>query len=231
MKDERFTYYDIHTHQPTVQTEVITVISLDLRDHDMWPELFSARESISEYYSVGIHPWFPEKNLMTKVREYAISPLVVAIGETGLDKITANSAESFKLQQDLFIEHIILSEKVKKPLIIHCVRAWNDLLHIHKTTKPSMPWIIHGFRGNATLAGQLIDAGLYLSFSGLYNTDSLKAAWMKRRLLIETDDTKTDIRDVYTQIANNLEITPKELFDEIERFFISKLVLSLLQRK
>ena len=215
-------YYDIHTHQPKVHEEDIAVISLDLRYPDMWPELLYVSDSIYEYYSVGIHPWYPDQSLMTKVHELAPLPFVVAIGETGLDK----TKDDFKLQQDIFTEHIILSEKVKKPLIIHCVRALNELLHIRKATNPSMPWIIHGFRGKAALAEQLMDAGLYLSFSATHNKDSLKAAWKQHRLLAETDDINTDIRHVYTQIANNLDITQKELSNEIERFF-----LSLFQRK
>ena len=221
MKNEKLTYYDIHTHQPTIQAEDIAVISLDLRYPDMWPELFSARESISEYYSVGIHPWYPDRSLLAKVAEYATSPLVVAIGETGLDKITANNTEDFDLQQELFIEHITLSEKTGKPLIIHCVKAWDELLRIRKSANPTRPWVIHGFRGKATLAEQLMDAGMYLSFNSTYNTDSLKAAWKRHRLLTETDDTNTDIYNVYSKIANNLEISENELSNEIGFFFDS----------
>ena len=223
MKNEKLTYYDIHTHQPKVHEEDIAVISLDLRYPDMWPELFSARESISEYYSVGIHPWYPDRSLLTKVAEYATSPLVVAIGETGLDKTTAKSAEEFKLQQEFFMEHIDLSEDTGKPLIIHCVKAWDELLHIRKTTKPSRPWIIHGFKGKAALAEQLMDAGMYLSFGASHNTDSLKAAWNRRRLLAETDDSDSDIRDIYAQIANKLNIPVKELSDNIEIFLNTRI--------
>ena len=235
MKSEKITYYDIHTHQPAVRPEDVAIFSLDLRNNNLLASPFSSEENFlkncalgyseiknrSEYYSVGIHPWYPEKSLMKKVSEYAISPLVVAIGETGLDKITANSTDNFKLQQELFIEHITISEKVGKPLIIHCVKAWDELLRIRKAVNPTRPWIVHGFRGKAALAEQLMDAGMYLSFSSTYNTDSLKAAWKKHCLLTETDDTNTDICNVYSRIANNLEISNKELSDEIGLFFDS----------
>ena len=235
-------YYDIHTHHHSVQAEDVAITSVDLRNWDKLPAIFSAVENISgnnaseqkktnihpEYYSVGVHPWYPDKSLITKVCVYAELPSVVAIGETGLDKITAIGTYGFKLQQELFTEHIALSEKIKKPLIIHCVKAWDELLNIRKTIKPTMPWIIHGFRGNATLACQLLNTGLYLSFGAFYNRDSLKAAWEKRRLLAETDDTNTDICNVYAQIAKSLDITVKELSDEIEELFIHKLLLSFL---
>ena len=172
-----------------------------------------------DYYSVGIHPWSPDKSLMEKICEYASLPTVLAIGETGLDKITAKNIDDFNIQQELFTEHIILSEKVEKPLIIHCVKAWEELLRMHKTAKPLMPWIIHGFKGKAVLAEQLLNAGIYLSFGVTHNTDSLKAAWDKQRVFAETDDTNADIRDIYKDIANKLNISTEELSVESETLF------------
>ena len=224
-------YYDIHTHQPATCTEDVAIISLDVRDSYLLASVFSSEENCisgysetnnhNEYYSIGIHPWHPDKSLMTKVSEYATSPLVAAIGETGLDKITAKSSDDFKLQQELFIEHITISEKVGKPLIIHCVKAWDELLRIRKSVNPTKPWVIHGFRGKVALAEQLMDAGLYLSFNSLYNTDSLKVAWKRHRLLTETDDSNIDIKNVYNQITNSLKISNEELSDVIGLFFNS----------
>ena len=192
--------------------------------------MFSAGENNRpEYYSIGVHPWYPNKNLMTKVREYATLPSVVAIGETGLDKIAADSPDKLKLQHELFTKHVLLSEEVRKPLIIHCVKAYDELLHAHKSTSPSVPWIIHGFRGKAALTNQLLNAGIYLSFGALHNIDSLKVAWEKRRLLIETDDTNTNIRDVYKKIANNLDITVKELSDEVAGIVLGAIHLNYMR--
>lgn len=178
------------------------------------------------YYSVGVHPWHPDKNLMPKVRKYAALPSVVAIGETGLDKITADTPEGFMLQQELFLEHIHLSETIGKPLIIHCVKAWDELLHIRKITQPSAPWIIHGFRGKEALAVQLLNTGLYLSFGSFYNRYALKTAWNRHRLLIETDDKQTNIRDIYQQIADELQITIHDLSCETGVFFKTQLLIT-----
>ena len=215
-------FFDLHSHRPSQQSEDVTIISVDLCDQSSLLSVDIAKNIHPGYYSAGIHPWYIDKTFIHEVRKLALLPSVVAIGETGLDKITAAGTDTFKLQQELFMEHIALSEKVKKPLIIHCVKAWDELLHICKSAKPTMPWIIHGFRGKAALAGQLMDAGLYLSFGANHNTDSLKAAWKQHRLLAETDDTNTDIRYVYKQIANNLDITVKELSDSIEKIFKSE---------
>ena len=223
-------YYDIHTHKPAINPENIAIVSLDLRNRERLSAIFSLggicisghivnTNNWTEYYSIGVHPWYMDKKLINTVREHAASPFVIAIGETGLDKITAKSADEFKLQQEFFMEHIDLSEDTGKPLIIHCVKAWDELLHIRKITKPSKPWIIHGFKGKAALAEQLMDAGMYLSFGAKHNADSLKAAWNRRRLLTETDDSDSDIRDIYAQIANKLNIPVKELSDNMEIFF------------
>ena len=206
------TFYDLHSHKPAQQVEDITIISIDLRDENCLTDIAEN----AGYYSVGIHPWHIDKNLMPEVRKLVTLPSVVAIGETGLDKNKGN----LSLQQDIFEEHIRLSEETKKPLIIHCVKAWDDLFRIQKSFKPSMPWIIHGFRGNGNLAAQLLNAGMYLSFGLHNNAESLKAAWDKKRLFTETDDMDINIREVSTTIAGKLNITVKELLDEVRENLI-----------
>ena len=221
-------FYNLHSHKQASLPEDITIISIDIRKSNclsgFYSQGFDKQSSIhaeasacSSYYSVGIHPWYIDKKLMPDVRRLATLPIVVAIGETGLDKNTAKNQDDFSLQKEIFAEHILLSEEVKKPLIIHCVKAWDELLSIRKTTKPSMPWIIHGFRGNATLATQLLNAGLYLSFSINHNVEALKVTWNKGRLFAETDNAEINIRKVCTTIADNLGISINELLDEIEK--------------
>ena len=203
-------YYDIHTHRPsTSYPEDIAIVSVDI-SKPFVPSVLK--------YSVGIHPWHIDYNdrdtnshLFEKVREYAQLPSVVAIGETGLDKITAKTTHDFHVQQTYFTMHIRLAEEVKKPMIIHCVRAWDELVHIHQSVNPSVPWVVHGFRGNETLALRLLNVGFYLSFGLHYHIASLKAAWSKQRLFAETDDNPITIRDVYQQIANDLTISVQEL--------------------
>lgn len=216
-------YYDIHTHQPAAHADDIAILSINLRDPQN--PLVKVTD-FPKHYSIGIHPWHPDKRMMEKVIRYATQPAVVAIGETGLDKITAGSPETFKRQQELFTQHIRLSEETGKPLIIHCVKAWDELLHIRKATHPAVPWIIHGFRGKELLATQLLDAGLYLSFGSFYNPEALKAAWKRHHLLIETDDKQTNIREVYQQIASELKITVDLLSDEIGTIFKTKLLIT-----
>ena len=216
-------YYDIHTHQPARYPEDIVVISVDAGRLKLPGPIIP---QANNYYSVGIHPWHVDMKSMDYVCEYASRPTVVAIGETGLDKIAAKDECEFRLQQELFSAHAELSEATRKPLIIHCVKAWDELLHIHKSIKPVMPWIIHGFRGKELLASQLINAGLYLSFGKYYHEEALLIAWQKQRLLIETDDKDVDLHTIYEQIAGDLNISKETLAEAISRFFKNQLLTS-----
>ena len=224
-------FFDIHSHRPARQHGDITIISADIRNSNCLSGFYSkcfdklsaghsTASACISYYSVGLHPWHIDKNLMSEVRRLAALPTVVAIGETGLDKNMAKDKDDFSLQKEIFAEHILISEEVKKPLIIHCVKAWDELLSLRKTLNPSMPWIIHGFRGNAILATQLLNAGLYLSFGINHNAEALKAAWDKGSLFTETDDMDIDIREVCTTIARKLDISINELLNEIEKIII-----------
>ena len=63
----------------------------------------------------------------------------------------------------MLTRHVALSERLGKPLLLHVVRAYAEILALHKRVRPSQPWIVHGFRGKPALALQLVKAGFYLS--------------------------------------------------------------------
>ena len=221
--------FDLHTHQPKHHPEDVAILSVDIRETVLpFHHPVTGCMPDNELYAVGLHPWYIDTNdrevtnlLFAKVRQLASRKKVVAIGETGLDNMVAKSAGDYSYQQELFISHIQLSEEVQKPLIVHCVKAWNDILQIRRSIQPSMSWIIHGFRGKESLARQLIGAGLYLSFGPRYNREALQATWEQRRLFLETDDSPLDIRDVYRQVANELNINEQELSKTIETMIAS----------
>ena len=85
-------------------------------------------------------------------------------------------------------------------LVIHAVKAYDDIIRIHKAERPKQPWIIHGFRGKPETAGQLIREGLYLSFGEYYNHESLKFVPLDR-LFLETDEGNMPIDKLYRKAA------------------------------
>ncbi len=192
---------DCHTHNHCSDNAIINIDDYDI---DLNGNLF---------YSAGLHPWMIEKcddatTVFTKISHLASLPNVVAIGECGIDKLISTPLQQ---QNDLFEKHIALSESLKKPLIIHCVRAWQELLGIHKHFKPSQRWILHGFRGKPTIAQKLAQEGLFLSFGSKFNIESLQAV-PHNQILIETDDcAQTSIHDVAQSVALALNMSAQSL--------------------
>lgn len=197
-------YYNIHTHHPPTNQDEKAIISIDIRNHHPLESSF--------YYSAGIHPWYASEDLFNALQTIAKQSNIVAIGEAGLDKLTQTPWE---IQKKLFFYQIDLAENLKKPLIIHCVKAWPELLAIHKISRPSVPWIIHGFRGKGELARQLIQSGFYLSFGRHYQTEAIFEAWNSKHLFVETDDKEICIQEIYTSVSTTLGISEDRLSEEI----------------
>ncbi len=203
-------YINIHSHGDLPTAGIFTL--LDLMAHeDVLPV---ATEGFA--YSFGIHPWFLNENnqnqQLKSVRDLAGNPLIAAIGEAGFDKIKGPSMD---LQIKTFESQITISEENKKPLIIHCVRAWDELLAARKKTKPAMPWMVHGFRGSPQLAEQLISKGMYLSFWFNYilrpESSDLLRSIPKDRIFLESDGAEVNIRDIYNKVSVDLKMNVEEL--------------------
>lgn len=152
------------------------------------------------FISVGIHPWNLD-NLdefwVDRLMKIAEDKRVVMIGECGLDK---NIETTLQSQIEIFSKQIKLSESFQKPLIIHCVGRFNELIELKKSFSPSQKWIVHGFRGKPQLAGQLLKVGIDLSFGEKFNPESVQITPVER-LFIETDESAVPIENIYEQIA------------------------------
>lgn len=188
---------DIHTHRlPQMPGEAIV---------NCYPETFVPQEG--GWYSVGIHPWYVASSITGKdISSKRFSdnflsllrhPRVLAVGEAGLDKL-ANAPMSMQLE--IFAFQARLSMELDKPLVIHLVKAVDELLKMRGALRPSNPWIIHGFRGKAALAEEYLKHGFYLSFGEKYQADALRAVPLDH-LFIETDESPLPVTGLYEQAA------------------------------
>lgn len=177
-------------------------------------------------YTAGIHPWFLTtenfRHQIGLVRRYAEYQNVIAIGETGFDRLKGPADQ---LQQTAFAEQVSIAGEVSKPVIIHCVRAWDELLAEHRKLKPSTPWLIHGFRGKKELAAQLVLKGMYISFWFDFvlkpeSTQLLKSL-PKEKIFLESDGSGVDIKSIYEKVAVDLSLTIDELKSEIYSNFVT----------
>ena len=203
-------YIDIHTHNSTSPEGIFAVENI-MAHEGSGPETITAGA-----FTAGIHPWHLNENnreeLLEFIRSIAGNPNLIAFGEAGFDKLRGPSVD---LQKSTFAEQVKIAGEKRKPLIIHCVRAWDELLAAHKNLKPLTPWLVHGFRGKKELALQLIKRGMYLSFwfDFVMRPESAELLRFvpKERLFLETDGADVDIREIYRKVSNDLALSVDDL--------------------
>ncbi len=201
---------DVHTHHAPPQPEGIVACSP--AEGGSAQVLPPAGEFPVQFFSVGVHPWDVKgvglsPAQIAQLRECAARPDVVAIGETGIDCVRPGCAPMAG-QLNALRAHVEISEELRKPLILHCVRGQEMIIAARRDMRPAMPWIIHGFRGKPSVAQMLLDAGCYLSFGVQFNAASLQAAPLDR-ILAETDDASCRIQDVIAGLQSARgDVTP-----------------------
>lgn len=194
---------------------------LDIHSHRFAPYpqgVISMRSFIEppvadQLYSVGIHPWDSNEgaddSTFAQLEQLARLPNVVAIGECGVDP--GKGAPMFR-QLQILKRQIDLSEKLKKPLILHCVKSADIILGLKKDLNPSQVWVIHGFRGKPQLASQLTSKGICLSFGEKFNAETVMQM-PADMLFAETDESVLSINEI---IGNLSEAANRDLMPEIE---------------
>jgi TatD DNase family protein len=203
-------FFNFHTHKFTNQVDVLELVN-------QYPQEF---DDAIPFYSIGIHPWYivadrVEADLViieSKMQEKNC----LAVGECGLDKRIAIPLE---LQQAVFEKQLLLAQKYNKPLVIHCVAAFQEVIDTKKRLNILVPMIIHGYSKKEQLTKQLLDNGFYISF-GKYllrnpELESVFTSIPNNRFFLETDTVEETISEVYTLAAKYKNITVTEIQKEI----------------
>lgn len=199
-------YYNLHTHSYTNNPKVVELVN-------QYPWEFDAT---FPQYSIGIHPWYIDKTRLASdlqiIEEKLALPECLALGECGLDK---RIEIPLKLQIEVFEQQIALAEKFKKPLVLHLVAAYDELIEIHKRLRIKVPIIVHGFSKNEQVAQQLINQGFYLSFGKyLLRNPEMKNVFKSvpnDRFFLETDTIAETLDEVYSLAAKYKGISIEEL--------------------
>lgn len=180
-----------------------------------------------QYYSIGLHPWhINAKSIdsdIENVKKAAQNKHVIAIGESGLDK---SIKIPFELQQKAFSAHIDIAKEFNKPIIIHCVKAYNEIFSLKLESNHRKPWIIHWFNASLEMGEQLISKNFYLSFGHMLFNKKSKACkafpnLSNDHIFLETDDAGYTIHEVYEQATLLKSINMSELERQIETNFIN----------
>ena len=212
---------DIHRHANDKGTADLVVRNLF---HSQSREMENDR-----FYSIGLHPWHVnEKSLkedIQKVRESAGDTKVIAIGEAGLDKAIDTP---FEIQERAFHAQAEIALEVNKPMVIHCVRAYNEVFSFKLKLKDTNPWIIHWFNATQEMGEQLIARNFYLSFGHILFNDRSKAYHAFphipiEKVFFETDDAGYSIDQVYERAASlrgiNIDILQQQIQNNFTRCF------------
>ena len=202
-------YYNIHTHSFSNNQQVIEIVN-------QYPKEINSNLPV---YSVGIHPWYLNEidfqKELSLIEKHIQLPGFKAVGECGLDKRIETPLE---LQKKLCIPQLLLAEKYKKPIILHCVAAYQEIIQLKKQLKLTVPMIIHGFSKNAQVAESLIKNGFYLSFGKylLLNADlaSVLKTIPPNQLFLETDTIEQSIFEVYAKAEEILGASIKQQIED-----------------
>lgn len=185
------------------------------------------------YFALGIHPWMVDQHTQQELDylEYLVkcnNP--VAIGECGLDYTKDIDKD---MQIHFFVSQLEIAEKYKMPVIIHSVKATEDVIFLLKK-HPKVVGEIHGFSGSQQQAEKLIGMGFKLGFGmQITNPKSSKLRNVVKNLpigsiLIETDDhiNPDDLDIVAKEISKLKQISVEELIQQCDNNAISLFELS-----
>lgn len=213
-------YINIHTHHTAGNKEILEVHSL------LHQQISVAETNPKKLFSFGIHPWNSAEvdysEAMMLLRHAGGLKNIIAFGECGIDKPKIISLDQ---QIEIFKIHISLSEEFKKPLIIHCVKAYEEIYQIRKQFNAKQPWIIHRFRKGLSLANQLVHHGTYLSFGFSlqdpnHDNASVFALIPDHSYFLETDDVDgKEIERIYKFAAQIKNTTIEKIASIIKENF------------
>ncbi len=207
-------FVDIHSHIKNTDAVQILDIATD-----------KIKAVDAEFFSTGIHPKLFD--VATLEKDFDIVELLcgykncVAVGETGLDR----SVDNFEMQTKIFERQISIAKKYSKPLIVHCVRAYNDVLFYVKKHNFKNPVVFHCYNANIQTTQSLLKyPQFYFSFSDRFlsmpkNIEQIKAISIER-LFVETDNNSESCLSSIMDIVAMLKgLEMKNLLNQMHKNF------------
>ena len=207
-------YIDIHTHQILNSEEVLSIPSIFLQNIDF-------QYGIDFPFTSAIHPWhatlFSSEEIDLMLRKLTDYPRLIAVGETGLDKACNID---YQFQKRVFEQHIEFAENQHKPLIIHAVKSWNEIIIYVRKIK--VPVILHAYTAGPEITRQLIDLGCNFSLGkAVLNLSSHLQESLKLipddSLFLETDNSSLSIIEIYDQVSKLFDRSLNELKNQINQ--------------
>ena len=200
--------YDAHNHLqderlaphleailPAVRREGVARMVVNGACEADWPNVLALAERHPEIIpSFGYHPWYVRECSETWQERllYFLDQMPSGVGEIGLDRWV--KGHDVARQQAVFRWQLRVAAERNRPVSIHCLQAWGDLLEIlREGPLPSCGFLLHSYGGSVEMLKPLADLGAYFSFPG-YFAHERKTRQRETfrhvppdRLLVETD--------------------------------------------
>lgn len=212
---------DIHTHSPSKEKICIKYIR-NLSTHKDF------------YFSTGIHPWdahlFDNTDIEQILNPIISHPNFTMLSDIGIDLVKKDNLDS---QRTVFRQQLEYAKKKNlKIILIHSVRAFNEVLKILKETGYDGSIIFHDANFNLTETEQIIKLGYFLSFGKNLFKENSKASqtihtkWLDH-YFFETDESSKSIAEVYQQASSAMDTSVTMLEQRILKNF-HKLPLKMI---
>ena len=189
---------DAHTHidyiTPDFQQNVKGCICCAVEESE-WQKIIDVMQNDNRVYGAfGVHPWFinsVEQDFLVRLKKLLERNSDYMVGEIGLDKYKPDMQK----QTDIFINQFDMAVNLKRIVCLHCVGAWDKILHILKQYKKNdLPIIIaHAFNENEDILNKLLQyENIYFSIgkNALYDRFCRIERIPSNKILVESDADK-----------------------------------------
>jgi len=185
-------HIDYITHR--IQTDVVGTVVCTIDEFEWGVLINMMRHSDKIYGAFGIHPWraqFVDSGFYLRLKSLLKTNRSLMVGEIGLDKFKPNMDK----QIDVFTKQFDIAVELQRRVVLHCVGAWDKILHILKSySKSKLPTIIvHGFDDSLQIMQNLLDnydVVFSLGKNSVYGKNCRIEQIPDDKILVETDGKK-----------------------------------------
>lgn len=201
-------YIDFHTHRRREDASTDAC------------EIVSSARVLDTPFTLERHPWTTTSILSELEKETFRShlhhPNCLGLGEIGLDKVKGPPLTE---QITILRQLLGIAAVEKKSVVLHCVRAFDEMIALKKEFGSIEKWAIHGFTKHPDLAKQLVQQGFYVSVNlcRMKQPIDVLSAIPVDKLFLETDDSEELIEENYLCAAKCLKMDASELTAQIAR--------------
>lgn len=213
-------YFDAHCHlmeDNILKTSIekgVGAIVLNTTKIDEWEKAIAISQKFKECYPcIGIHPWFLdelESDWFLKMDAFLKHYPNLMVGEVGLDYLKADKEK----QLQVFERILILAQQYNRPIHIHCVKGWHDMLFLIKKYKKNR-FLFHHFSASTDIIQELKKYDVYFSIASDKNLKELPLD----KILVETDSPNHDsFPEDVVLLVEKLGLKKEQLWQNFQNF-------------